>query len=159
MTLPDQNLLSRLDEHHVRLSEVIKRGDMLLASSVPPDRKLISQACDEFVCILGRYQLFKHQELFDPIIDDGPPDKARLAQQMKAECMMLSKEYQAHVAHSANLDISAQWGSHREGVIRLLARINAHIRRERWITASLLIEPTKTRVLGADLRAVAQHTA
>lgn len=149
------NLLSRLDEHHARVLEIIRRGDLLLGPDAVPDQRLLGQAREDLTRVLGVYQLFKHRELFDPIIRDGPPDKARLAEQMKAECITLGEEYHAHVAGCANLDIPARWDSYRPAVARLLARIKAHIGRERWIAASLLIEPVRARVSGTDLRNMA----
>jgi hypothetical protein len=149
------NLLSRLDEHHARVLEIIKRGDALLAPDALPDLGLLGHAREELTSVLSAYQMFKHHELFDPIIRDGPLDKARLAEQMKAECIALGEEYQAHVTRCVDLDIPAHWDSYRPAILRLLARIKAHIGRERWIAASLLIEPVRGRVFGTDLRKVA----
>ena|GEM_PF-1993285 len=154
MSLCPPNLLSRLDEHQAQLLDIIRRGAILLAADASPDHGVLSEVREELTFALCTYQLFKHHELFDPILRDGPPDKARLAEQMKAECIALGEEYQAHAAHCANLDISAHWDSYRLVVARLLARIKAHIGRERWIAASLLIEPDRPRVFGTDLREV-----
>lgn len=145
-------LLTRLDDHQAKALEIISRGDVLLAPDTLPDQGLLSQARWELTRVLGAYQMFKHHELFNPIIRNGPPDKARLAGQMKAECIALAEEYRAHVARCANLDIPAHWDSYRPAVLRLLARIKAHIARERWIAARLLIDGIAARGPAADLR-------
>jgi len=145
-------LLTRLDGHQAKALEIISRGDVLLAPHATPDQGLLSQARWELTRVLGAYQMFKHNELFDPIIRNGPPDKARLAVQMKAECIALGAEYRAHVARCANLDIPAHWDSYRPAVLRLLMRIKAHIARERWIAARLLIDGVAARSSAAELR-------
>lgn len=145
-------LLTRLDAHQARALEIISRGDVLLAPDACPDQGLLSQARWELTRVLGAYQMFKHHELFDPIIRNGPPDKARLAGEMKAECIALGDEYRAHVARCADLDIPAHWDSYRPAVARLLGRIKAHIARERWIAARLLIDGVAARGPSAGLR-------
>ena len=155
MNILHDSLLARLDQHQAKTLAIISRGDVLLAADAIPDPGLLDQSRTELTDVLSAYQMFKHRELFDPIIQDGPLDKARLAGQMKAECIALGEEYGAHVARCANLDIPAHWDSYRPAVLRLLARIRTHIMRERWIAASLLIEPVRARVFGTDLRKVA----
>ncbi|WP_162256507.1 hypothetical protein [Sphingomonas sp. Root710] len=152
MTAHHHPLLSRLDEHQAKALEIISRGDVLLAPHARPDQGRLSQARWELTRVLGAYQMFKHYELFDPIIRNGPLDKARLAEQMKAECIALGDEYRAHVARCANLDIPAHWDSYRPAVVRLLARIKAHIGRERWIAARLLIDGVSARAPVTELR-------
>ncbi|KKC24198.1 hypothetical protein [Sphingomonas sp. SRS2] len=153
MNLHSDNLLHRLDEHQAKAFDIIKRGDVLLAVNAIPDQGLLSAARWELTRVLGAYQAFKHHELFDPIIRNGPPDKARLAEQMKAECIAIGEDYRGHVARCAGIDIVAHWDSYRPAVVKLLARIKAHMTRERWVAASLLITPVRAGALG-ELRGV-----
>lgn len=133
------HLMARLDEHQAKALALIRRGDTLLAPDADPDPRLLSQARWELTRILAAYEAFKHHELFNPIIRAGPRDKVRLAEQMKAECMMLGREYREHVARCTNLDIVAHWISYRRVVVQLLARVKAHMARERWVIECLLL--------------------
>lgn len=150
MTSRRDHLVARLDEHQAKALAVIRRGDTLLAPDAEPDARLLSQARWELTRILAAYEAFKHHELFDPIILGGPIDKVRLAEQMKAESMMLGREYREHVARCTNLDIVAHWGGYRRIVAQLLARVKAHMARERWVIECLLLpvvdEPLQVRV-------------
>lgn len=139
MTPQRDILLAKLDEHQAKALEIIKRGDRLLAPGAVPDTTLLVQSRWELTRILGAYQAFKHHELFNPIIRGGPADKAKLAEQMKRECMAIGDEYRDHVARCTNLDIARHWDSYRPAVARLLARIKSHMARERWVTESLLL--------------------
>ena len=142
MTSHRDILMARLDEHQARALAVIRRGDRLLAPDAEPEPRLLSQSRWELTRILGAYKAFKHHELFDPIIRNGPPDKARLAEQMKRECEAMGAEFLAHVARCNNLDIAAHWSSYRPAVAKLLARVQAHMARERWVLDGLLLAPS-----------------
>lgn len=137
-------LLAKLDEHQAKALEIIQRGDRLLAPDAVPDTQLLVQSRWELTRILAAYQAFKHHELFNPVIRSGPPDKARLAEQMKRECIALGDDYREHVARCTNLDIPKYWDSYRPAVARLLARVKSHMARERWVTESLLLTLTPT---------------
>ena len=149
MTSHRDTLLARLDEHQAKALEIIRRGDVLLAPDAAPDQGLLSQSRWELTRVLGAYQAFKHHELFNPIIRNGPPDKARLAEQMKAECTALGDDFRAHVARCTNLDIPAHWDSYRPAVVKLLARVKAHMTRERWVAERLLLTPVPAAAYAA----------
>ncbi|MES2496165.1 MAG: hypothetical protein V4618_08625 [Pseudomonadota bacterium] len=146
MTLHRDILMARLDEHQAKALAVIRRGDVLLAPGAVPDQLQLSQSRWELTRILTAYKAFKHHELFNPIIRNGPPDKARLAEQMKRECEALAADFLDHVSRCTNLDIAAHWSSYRPAVAALLARVNAHMARERWVVDSLLLVAVAERV-------------
>jgi hypothetical protein len=145
MTSQRDILLSRLDEHQAKALRVIDRGDVLLAPGADPDTAQLVQSRWELTRILGAYQAFKHHELFDPIIRCGTPDKVKLAEQMKLECIAVGIEYRTHVERCTNLDIVAHWDSYRPTVAKLLARIKAHMARERWVVEGLLLASAAER--------------
>lgn len=139
MTSQRDILLARLDEHQAKALAVIRRGDVLLAPGAEPDPGLLSRLRWELTRILAAYKAFKHHELFNPIIRNGSPDKARLAEQMKGECEAMGAEFLEHVARCTNLDIAAHWSSYRPAVAALMAKVKAHMARERWVADSLLL--------------------
>ena len=132
-------MLAALDDHQAKIVAIVRRGDALLAVDARPDPALLSQKRWELTRLLSAYQAFKHHQLFDPVVRTGPPARARVASQMKAECIALGEEYRAHVARCTNLDIVAHWESYRPAVARLLARLEAHMSRERWVVSSILL--------------------
>ncbi len=139
MTLNPEKLLAQLDEHQVKALDIIKRGDVLLAPDALPNPPLCAQSRWELIRIMSAYQAFKRFELFDPIIRSGPSDKAQLAEKMKAECMAIGGDFRDHVTRCANIDIAAQWTAYRPAVAELLARIKAHMVRERWLVETKLL--------------------
>jgi hypothetical protein len=153
MTLQRDLLMARLDEHQAKALAVIRRGDTLLAPGAEPDPRLLSQSRWELTRILTAYKAFKHHELFNPIIRNGPPDKARLAEQMKRECEALGAEFLDHVARCTNLDIVAHWSSYRPTVATLLAKVRSHMARERWVVDSLLLVNAADRGLPVRMAA------
>lgn len=144
-----ETLLARLDEHQARALEVIRRGDILLGPAAEPNPALLVQSRWELTRILVAYQAFKHHELFNPVIRGGAPDKARLAEQMKRECIVIGDDYRDHVARCTNLDIPKHWDSYRPAVVRLLARVKSHMARERWVIESLLLPPSAVERMAA----------
>ena len=152
MTNPRDLLLSEMEAHQARALEIIARGDVLLAADAVPQPALLSQSRWEMTRILSAYQAFKHHQLFNPIIRHGPPDKAKIAEQMKAECIVLGEDFRAHVGRCTNLDIVAHWDSYRPAVVRLLARLKVHMAREFWVAERMLLPPVEARVFGTDLR-------
>jgi hypothetical protein len=149
-------ILSELEAHQAKALAIIARGDVLLAPDAVPQPPLLCRARWELTRVLSGYQAFKHHRLFDPIIRTGPPDKARIAQQMKAECLALGEDFRAHVERCTNLDIAAHWDSYRPAVVKLLARVKMHLVRERWVTERMLLPPVEARVFGTDMRAAAR---
>lgn len=152
MTSPRDRLLAELEAHQAKALEIIARGDVLLAPGALPQPEMLSRSRWEMMRVLGAYQAFKHHQLFDPIIRTGPPDKASIAQQMKAECIAIGEDFRAHAARCADLDIPACWDSYRPTVAKMLARIKAHLIRERWVAERMLLPPVEARVFGTDLR-------
>lgn len=138
-------LLAQLDEHQAKAFAIIGRGDTLLAPDALPDVGQLSTARWELTRVLTAYQAFMQHELFDPIIRMGPPDRSRIATQMKAECAGVGEEYRGHLQRCANLDIPANWVTYRPAVVKLLAKIKAHMVRERWVTSSMLLQPDLVR--------------
>ncbi len=156
MNSPRDRLLSQLDEHQAKALEIISRGDVVLAPGALPQTEMLSRSRWEMMRVLSAYQAFKHHQLFDPIIRSGPPDKAAIAQQMKAECIAIGEDFRDHAARCANLDIPAHWDSYRPTVARMLARIKTHLIRERWVAERMLLPAVEARVFGTDLRVAAR---
>jgi len=148
-------LLSELDQQHASTLQIITRLDALLAATgdEPGRGSESSRLHQDLANALQSYQAFKHQRLFDPIIRSGPPDKAAIAQQMKAECMMLTQDFRGYFhdrdREAATRHVNAALGNRGR---KLLARAKAHIIRERWFVERMLLPPAEARIFGADLR-------
>jgi len=143
MTSQRDKLLAQLAEHQAKVLEIVRRAQPLMASDATPDPHLASRARWELTRVLGAYQVFKDYELFDPIIRDGPPERVRIAELMKAESLALGEEFRAYLARRVSLGVAADWAGRRPAACKLARRIEAHLSRERWVSESLLL-PLRT---------------
>ncbi|MEG3175994.1 hypothetical protein U1872_07120 [Sphingomonas sp. RB3P16] len=71
---------------------------------------------------LHALQLYKHRELFDPILAAGGPDAASV-RQLKAECIKLGLDYQAYTRKWASADIDARWPEYRLAGLAMMRQI------------------------------------
>lgn len=68
------------------------------------------------------FQVFKHREIFNPLIARGRPQKA-IAEELKSDCIALGSEYQAFQWQWANADVKARWAEYRLSGMKMMTTI------------------------------------
>jgi hypothetical protein len=76
----------------------------------------------ELGAALQALQVYKHREIFDPIIAAGGP-KAAIVKQLKVECIQLGLEYETYKRTWATADIDTRWPEYRLAGLSMMRQI------------------------------------
>jgi len=101
------------------------------------DLAALGEARWELARALREYQLFKHSRIFDPIASahDGRTIKAQC---MKAECIRVGEAFRAYILKWSSVSVTDHWADYQPAALEAIARIRAHLMRERAGVAELL---------------------
>ena len=94
---------------------------------------------------LREYQLFKHIEIFDPVIDRGDPRRAELAEAIKQRCIAAGEDYRRYVGRWTSEATELRWADYVADADAVAARIRLHMARERRDVEALLAGMEQTR--------------
>ena len=95
--------------------------------------------------LLREYQLFKHGEIFDPVLRHGTGYQVTLASRMRVACLAAGEQFAAHVAHWSTRDIVAAWAEYRATLEAMIDGMRRHIAREAAEMETLLAGSTRIR--------------
>ncbi|HEX8554104.1 MAG TPA: hypothetical protein VF695_05310, partial [Sphingomonas sp.] len=98
----------------------------------------LARARWEALRLIRAYQLFKHGELFDPLIACGTPDQRRLAERMKTRCIESVQRFVDHVTAWNMADAATEWDRYRAALTVLVEDMRAEILAERRDAETLL---------------------
>jgi hypothetical protein len=136
-------LLAQMHQHHQGVAEyVLEAGAIIGADTLDP--AAVSTIRWRFVRVLTGYQLFKHQQIFDPVVQHGSMRDADAARQLKAECILISEAFRNYVARWSASGITGREAEYRHDAQAMIARVQAHITRERRGIEALLARSTRT---------------
>ena len=85
------------------------------------------------------FQIFKHDNIFDPIIARGRSDKI-VAMELKTDCVMLGAQYDAFRQKWARTDASANWPEYRLSAISMMTAIRKSFAEQDAIIRTLNLE-------------------
>jgi len=123
-------LIAELARHHDAVAAHLSGTRKLLALSPELALPQIARRRWELIRLLRGYQLFKHVELFDPLIRRRGPT-ASLAADMKARCVVLGEEVTAHIRRWSSSDAIGAWRQYVVEEAAMIERLRGHLRRER----------------------------
>lgn len=127
-------------EHFLELQDrilaIASRAEALLRSDTK-DVATLGQGRWEVARALLEYQMFKHSRIFDPI-DRAQNGRAARARGMKAECLRFGDELRAYVLKWSSLSVVDHWEQYKPAALEGIARMRAHLARERAEIAELL---------------------
>ena len=129
--MAESDLTPELRDHQNRALDVLRRGaacveagpDAVAASLVP----LRAEMADA----LQRYQVFKHERIFDPAVASGNKTRSDLARAMKVECVAAGETFRAHQKRWRDSDVAADWATYKPAVRLTINQLRRHITRER----------------------------
>ncbi len=130
-------LLAQMHQHHQAIADVTVEADAMLGSP-DLDPAAVSSARWRFVRVLTGYQVFKHQQIFDPMVKHGSMLDADAARQLKAECILISEAFRNYVAKWSTSGIAGQEDAYRCEAHSMILRVRTHIARERRGIEALL---------------------
>ncbi len=77
----------------------------------------------------GRYQAFKHGQIFDPVIEFGSASSRVVARAMKVDCMALGEEFGAYQSRWLGLGQN-DWTSYRRDMLATVETLTSHLEAE-----------------------------
>ena len=92
----------------------------------------------ELGVVLGGYQRFKHQRIFDPAIASGDHQRAVLARHMKVACISAGEVFRVHRAKWSLERIVAEWPDYTVAARLTTNQLRRHIKTEAEGIADLL---------------------
>lgn len=137
--------LALLIERQSKIAALLQSADALLVVGNPVDRAAMAALRWQLVRTLREYQLFKHQEIFDPLVAAGDAGIAHRADGMKDRCVAIGNTYLAHIDSWANGATMETWDTYVTQTRGVLAKITRHLDRERGEATDLLADVGKIR--------------
>lgn len=127
----------RLVDYQSRIVTCIDGAVELLALDPEAARMPLARIRWTMVRILREYQLFKHREIFDPVIvrDDR---YSPIARRLKEACLAAADQHLTFVARWNAGDVAARWHEYRPAMAARSAQLRRDIARERREVATLL---------------------
>lgn len=130
-------LLAQMHDHHQAIaSYTVEAEGMVCAAELDPNT--VSSARWRFVRVLTAYQVFKHQQIFDPMVARGSKLDVDAALQLKAECIIISEAFRSYIAKWSMSGITGREEEYRRDARSMILRVRTHIIRERRGIEALL---------------------
>jgi hypothetical protein len=120
-----------------RIHAIVNKAEAILRQPDNRDVAALGAARWEVARVLREYQLFKHSRIFDPL-ERGSDYRAIKAKRMKADCIRVGEEFRAYVLKWSVVSILDHWADYHPAALDAVARIRAHLKRERVGVAELL---------------------
>lgn len=130
--------LTLLGSHQAAVLAHLPHLVSLLNREPEAAREPLARTRWELIRLLRAYQLFKHGEIFGPLLAGGTPDEKRIAGRMERACTATGDRLLEHVARWSTADIVANWTEYRAATLAVVALLRAHIASERDEIARLL---------------------
>lgn len=146
-------LATQLRDHQRVILANIDRAKRLLRAADAPDPAEIARLRWELIRLLTAYRIFKHREIFDPLIARGSSAQMSCAQRMKADCIRLETEVRDFVARRSRFSAQETVEQFRADVFRFLTGIAQHLEGEERAATALLGPITAGTPLRAALPA------
>lgn len=133
------SILAQMHQHHRAIADYTAEAETLM-STPELDPATVSNARWRFVRVLTGYQVFKHQQIFDPMVKHGSMLDADSARQLKAECILISEAFRSYIAKWSISGITDREDEYRREAHAMILRVRTHIARERGGIEALLAQ-------------------
>ena len=134
-----------LVDHQARVAELLDRSKASLAPDQPADFVAIAAIRWNLMRVLRAYQLFKHQEIFDPLARSGDDAIASEAEVMKQRCVAVGVAYITHADRWSHGAAISEWDAYVTEASKMIGRIERHLARERTEVEMLFRNVGRTR--------------
>lgn len=128
-SLHAETAVLRMREYHAQLSHLLDRSSHAIAEDEAGNVALAGLRW-QLVRALREYQLFKHTEIFDPLIRNVAADRVRDATSMKDRCEQIGAQYNSFIKawHLGNGGPSSS--GYRAAARRMLDAVSRHVATE-----------------------------
>lgn len=140
-----EHALARLYEHQQAILDHLAASCEFMRQDPHLARGPLAKARLEMFRLLRAYQLFKHTEIFDPVVRQDNAGQIASASRMKADCTAAGEAYRAYVNVWSTRDVVDAWDSYRPAMTAMAQRLRSHIAVERAQVPQLLAGSSNTR--------------
>jgi len=137
--------LRLLLSHQQAVLGLLDGATALLAGEPAAIRHDLAEARWRIGRAMRAYQLFKHVEVFDPLIARGDAEQRRTALAMKAACLRAGDAYWTFAQRWLGEDLVLSWAAYRAAARDMADKIRAHIAQERAGIGRLLVDVNDMR--------------
>jgi hypothetical protein len=130
-------ILAQLYAHQAEVKGAIAETQALFTAE-PIDALATANARWKLTRLVTGYQMFKHQRIFDPLSQHGRPEDARVARQMKIDCIAMGEAFRVYLARWTASGIEGREAEYRRDATGMMAMLHRHIQRERGGIEALL---------------------
>jgi hypothetical protein len=123
--------LARLTDHQLEVLAILNGAEPLLTDPAKRDVAALARARWAMMRALTAYQLFKHHEVFGPLLAKARPADAYHLVRMKRACTDLSDAFRSYVQRWSSTDVESRWAEYQPAALAMIARIRDHVTRER----------------------------
>ncbi|GGB36417.1 hypothetical protein GCM10011380_27280 [Sphingomonas metalli] len=128
MTIPARDALYAFQHQaHAILSE----GSTVLEGKGDDALAVLPQMRARLGEVLGAYQVFKHERVFDPAVATGDPECTKLGRSMKVECIAAGEAFRSHGQQWKPERIAEDWPNYRVAARLTLNALRRHLDNER----------------------------
>ena len=119
-----------LRHHQEAALSVLSRGVACLEDGQAAVLAASPRLRQELADVLGAYQQFKHERVFDPAIASGDEQRSVLARHMKVGCIAAGEVFRAHMGRWSADDIAADWPRYKVAARLTANQLRRHIQNE-----------------------------
>lgn len=134
-------VLARLHQHQQAVLSIMDEAEPLLRDPAARDVAALARARWAMVRGLGEYQLFKHRRIFDPALATPDAPSRERAARLKQRCVEMGDEFRAYVTRWGGADVAGEWPTYQAAALKMMARLRAHVARERTECEALIGRP------------------
>lgn len=140
-----EQVVAHLQHHHREIETSLREGQALLDDGDASQLKAIALVRWQLMRALRAYQLFKHTEIFNPIIASGALPRAREAEDLKQRCILIGEAYQEHVKQWSLSGPAHSWPTYIKEAQEIIRRIRTHLNEETLSVEALIANLKRTR--------------
>lgn len=133
-----RDLHAEADHYVARARTMMARARSLVEADRQDTIQLLNGRRVQLARHFQNYQRFKHANIFNPIIEFGPPSSKVVARTMKIDCMKLGEVFGGYYNRWLGLQ-SNEWNSYRIDMVETVDMLAVHLGAELRAMRQLLM--------------------
>jgi len=137
--------MMQLDAYQNRIYALIETAQGLLPLTSDAAQPGLAHLRWQLLRLLREYQLFKHNEIFNPLMESSQPDLVAMATRLKASCIASGEEYRLHTTRWSGRGATEDWSGYQQATSDIIEGLYRHLQAERADVQILLSKVSRTR--------------
>lgn len=132
------HIQAEADQFVADAHEFMRRATEIVVSDHRDSSALLHDGRAGISELLGRYQRFKHCEVFDPVIAGADKYRAMTARALKCDCVLMGETFATYVRRWQHTDLDSEWDTYRLEMIAMVEALCAHLKAEHSAITALV---------------------